>query len=420
MTRSLTLLSVLWLAPLVALAGCAPEVRVDDAALRAARPTSLAVLPFEVAVATPSPRAAAQVEAVRVAVHGRLAGKAWLHLELDEVDRRLARAGLDRARAATASTQLLARVLDVDAVVRGRITGLTHLQGGVVFRQAIEGELRLVDARQGVELARVQHTESSAGGLLLDYSQSLEAVQATIDDSSDLGFVRLAERFAEAVAGEIAALTGKPFVTAPDKFSALSAHDAVVNASAAVRTLAGAAMKIANDVRWHASGPRAGLAEITIPDNEPGSSIMPGKVNPTQCEALTMVAARVFGNDATVAFAGTQGNFQLNVYKPVMLHAALESVELLADALGSFDLRCARGIEPDRERIRANLERSLMLVTALNPHVGYENAARIAQKAHREGTGLREAALALGLVSAADFDRWVDPAAMTRPDGPPG
>ncbi len=167
MTRSLTLLSVLWLAPLVALAGCAPEVRVDDAALRAARPTSLAVLPFEVAVATPSPRAAAQVEAVRVAVHGRLAGKAWLHLELDEVDRRLARAGLDRARAATASTQLLARLLDVDAVVRGRITGLAHLQGGVVFRQAIEGELRLVDARQGVELARVQHTESSAGGLLL-------------------------------------------------------------------------------------------------------------------------------------------------------------------------------------------------------------------------------------------------------------
>jgi fumarate hydratase class II len=225
--------------------------------------------------------------------------------------------------------------------------------------------------------------------------------------------------FAEAVAAEIAALTGKAFVTAPDKFAALSAHDAVVNASAAVRTLAGAAMKVANDVRWHASGPRAGLSEIAIPDNEPGSSIMPGKVNPTQCEALTMVAARVFGNDATVAFAGTQGNFQLNVYKPVMLHAALESVELLADALASFDLRCARGIEPLRGHLRENLERSLMLVTALNPHIGYENAAKIAQKAHREGTSLREAALALGLVSAGDFDRWVDPAAMTRPDRAP-
>jgi fumarate hydratase class II len=180
-----------------------------------------------------------------------------------------------------------------------------------------------------------------------------------------------------------------------------------------VRTLAGAALKIANDVRWHASGPRAGLGEITIPDNEPGSSIMPGKINPTQCEALTMVAARVFGNDATVAFAGTQGNFQLNVYKPVMLFAALESVELLADALASFDLRCARGIEPDRDRIRENVERSLMLVTALNPHIGYENAAKIALHAHRKRTTLKDAAHALGLVDQADFDRLVDPKSMT-------
>ena len=219
--------------------------------------------------------------------------------------------------------------------------------------------------------------------------------------------------FAEAVAGELAVLTGKAFVPAPDKFAALSAHDAVVNASAAVRTLAGAAMKIANDVRWHASGPRAGLGEIAIPDNEPGSSIMPGKVNPTQCEALTMVAVRVFGNDATVAFAGTQGNFQLNVYKPVMLHAALESIELLADALASFDERCARGIEPHRDHIRHNVERSLMLVTALNPHIGYENAAKIAQLAHREGTTLREAAVKLGLVTPEAFDRLVDPGSMT-------
>jgi len=219
--------------------------------------------------------------------------------------------------------------------------------------------------------------------------------------------------WAEAVASELALLTGKPFVPAPDKFAALSAHDAVVNASAAVRTLAGAAMKIANDVRWYASGPRAGLAEIVIPDNEPGSSIMPGKVNPTQSEALTMVAARVFGNDATVAFSGTQGNFQLNVFKPVMLHAALESIELLGDAIASFDERCARGIEPHRANIRDHVANSLMLVTALNPHIGYENAAKIAQLAHKEGTSLREAAAKLGLVEPEKFDRLVDPKSMT-------
>ena len=223
------------------------------------------------------------------------------------------------------------------------------------------------------------------------------------------------ERFGREVAAAIAKETGKPFTEAVNKFAALSAHDAIVNASAAVRTLAIAAMKIANDVRWHASGPRAGLGEIAIPDNEPGSSIMPGKVNPTQSEALTMVCTRVFGNDTTVAFAGSQGNFQLNVYKPVMLHGTLESIELLADALSSFDARCARGIEPIHGNLKANVERSLMLVTALNPHIGYENAAKIALCAHRERTSLREAALKLGLVSAENFDRWVDPKAMTRP-----
>ncbi len=223
-------------------------------------------------------------------------------------------------------------------------------------------------------------------------------------------------RFGELVARKIAQITGKPFTSAPNKFAALSAHDAMVNASASLRTLAGIAMKIANDVRLYASGPRAGVGEITIPDNEPGSSIMPGKINPTQSEALTMVAVQVFGNDTAVAFAGTQGHFQLNVYKPVILHNTLESIELLADALQSFEERCARGIEPNRARIRENLNDSLMLVTALNPHIGYENSAKIAQKAHRDGTSLREAALALGLVSGEDFDRWIDPVAMTRPD----
>ncbi len=221
--------------------------------------------------------------------------------------------------------------------------------------------------------------------------------------------------FGDIVASQIEAATGKPFVSAPNKFAALSAHDAMVNVSASLRTLGGVLMKIANDVRWYASGPRAGIGEITIPDNEPGSSIMPGKINPTQSEALTMVAVQVFGNDAAVAFAGSQGNFQLNVFKPIILHNVLESIELLADSVRSFDVRCARGIEPNRERIHEHVASSLMLVTALNPHIGYENSARIALYAHHHGTTLRDAALKLGLLSAEDFDRWIDPAAMTRP-----
>jgi len=222
-------------------------------------------------------------------------------------------------------------------------------------------------------------------------------------------------RFGAVVARELAAATGRAFFAAPNTFAALSAHDALVTASAALRTLAGALMKIANDVRWYASGPRAGIGEITIPDNEPGSSIMPGKINPTQCEALTQVAVQVFGNDHAVAFAGSQGNFQLNVYKPVMLHNLLESTGLLAEAIRSFDERCARGIAPDTDRIARHVADSLMLVTALNPRIGYENAARIALAAHRNGTSLRAAALDLGLVTAEDFDRWVRPEAMTRP-----
>jgi fumarate hydratase, class II len=174
-------------------------------------------------------------------------------------------------------------------------------------------------------------------------------------------------------------------------------------------------MKIANDVRWHACGPRAGFAELKLPENEPGSSIMPGKINPTQCEALTQVCVQVFGNDAAVAFAGSQGNFQLNVYKPVILHNVLESIQLLAEAARSFDERCAKGIEPNEKRIREHLDNSLMLVTALNPHIGYEKAAQIALKAYREGLTLREAALRLGYVTAEQFDEWVRPEDMTHP-----
>jgi fumarate hydratase, class II len=224
-------------------------------------------------------------------------------------------------------------------------------------------------------------------------------------------------RFGEAAARKISGETGKPFVPAPNKFAALSAHDAMVNISGAIRTLAGALMKIANDVRWYASGPRAGLAEISIPENEPGSSIMPGKINPTQCEALTMVAVQVFGNDHAVAFAGSQGNFQLNVYKPVILHNVLESVQLLADSIRQFNDHCAVGIEPNVKRIREHLEESLMLVTALNPHIGYEKAAQISLKAYREDLTLREAALKLGFLTEQQFDEWVRPEDMTRPLG---
>ena len=221
-------------------------------------------------------------------------------------------------------------------------------------------------------------------------------------------------RFGEVAAAKIAQETGKAFVTAPNKFAALSAHDAVVATSGALRVLAGALMKIANDVRWYASGPRAGLAELSIPENEPGSSIMPGKINPTQCEALTMVAVQVFGNDHAVAFAGSQGNFQLNVFKPVMLHNVLESVALLADGLGAFNDFCAVGIEPNLRRIRQNLDGSLMLVTALNPHIGYEKAAKISLMAYRDDITLREAAIKLG-VAGEDFDAWVRPVEMTKP-----
>ncbi|MDX5445323.1 MAG: class II fumarate hydratase [Zoogloeaceae bacterium] len=223
-------------------------------------------------------------------------------------------------------------------------------------------------------------------------------------------------RFGQQCATELETLTGHAFRSADNRFAQLAAHDALVNVSAALRTLAGALFKMANDVRWLASGPRTGIAELLIPENEPGSSIMPGKVNPTQAEALTMVCARVFGNDATVAFAGTQGNFQLNVYKPVMAHGVLESLQLLGDAAASFDAHCARGIDADRARIADLLSRNLMLVTALNRHIGYDRAAEIAKKAHKEGSTLKEAALALGYVSAEDFDRWVDALAMTRPD----
>jgi fumarate hydratase, class II len=221
--------------------------------------------------------------------------------------------------------------------------------------------------------------------------------------------------FAERAAAKIAGLTGLPFKSHPNKFAALSAHDELVFASGALKTLGASLMKIANDIRWLASGPRAGLGELTLPENEPGSSIMPGKVNPTQSEAVTMVAVQVFGNDAAIGFAGSQGNFELNVFKPMIIHNFLHSVRLLTDACRSFGDHCVNGMEVDFQRIEQYVKNTLMVVTALNPRIGYDKAAEIAKKAHKERTSLREAALKLGYLSEKEFDEIVRPENMTHP-----
>ncbi len=221
--------------------------------------------------------------------------------------------------------------------------------------------------------------------------------------------------FADKAAAKIAELTGLPFVAHQNKFAALSAHDEIVFASGGLKTLAASLMKIANDVRWLASGPRCGLGELSLPENEPGSSIMPGKVNPTQSEAITMVAVQVFGNDAAIGFAGSQGNFELNVFKPVMIHNLLHSIRLLHDASRGFVEFCVNGIELNRPQIDEYLQDSLMLVTALNEHIGYDNASKIAKNAHKKGTSLKESALELGLLTSEQFDEWVIPVNMTHP-----
>ncbi|UWX95183.1 class II fumarate hydratase [Enterobacter mori] len=218
--------------------------------------------------------------------------------------------------------------------------------------------------------------------------------------------------YAVRVAEELANITGQPFVTAPNKFEALATCDALVHTHGALKGLAASLMKIANDVRWLASGPRCGIGEISIPENEPGSSIMPGKVNPTQCEAMTMLCCQVMGNDVAVNLGGASGNFELNVYRPMVIHNVLQSIRLLADGMESFNEHCAVGIEPNRERISQLLNESLMLVTALNTHIGYDKAAEIAKKAHKEGLTLKASALALGYLTEAEFDAWVRPEAM--------
>jgi fumarate hydratase class II len=278
--------------------------------------------------------------------------------------------------------------------------GRTHLQDAtpITLGQEIGGWVAQLDYC----LAEVRHAEQG----LYELAIGGTAVGTGLNAHPQFGDLA-AKYFAEE--------TGFPFVSAANKFAALSAHDALVTTSASLRTLAGALMKMANDVRWLASGPRNGIGEITIPENEPGSSIMPGKVNPTQSEALTMVAVQVFGNDAAVAFGGSQGNFQLNVFKPVMVHNVLISIQLLGDACSAFNDNCAVGILPNYERIQANLDTNLMQVTALNRHIGYDRAAAIAKYAHKNGLSLREAATGYGEVADEDFTNWVKPIEMTRP-----
>jgi fumarate hydratase, class II len=278
--------------------------------------------------------------------------------------------------------------------------GRTHLQDAtpLTLGQEISGWVAQIDyAIAAIKATLPQLKELALGGT---------AVGTGLNAHPD---------YAVTVAGEIAALTGHDFVTGPNKFALLAGHDAFVGTSGALKQLAVAFMKIANDVRWLASGPRSGLGEITIPENEPGSSIMPGKVNPTQSEAMTMVVAQVMGNDAAIGFAASQGNFELNVFKPVIAYNILQSIRLLADSAKSFNDNCAIGIEPDRKRIKQLVDQSLMLVTALNRKIGYDNAAKIAKTAHKNGSTLRETAIELGLLTGEEFDAEVKPEQMVGP-----
>ncbi len=312
------------------------------------------------------------------------------------------------AAATVVRDQLLPAVRGLRDVLAGKAAefedvvkiGRTHLQDAtpLTLGQEFSGYVQALDD----DLARIE--------------ASLPGLRALAIGGTAVGTgLNSHPEFAERTAAKIAELTGQAFTSAPNKFTALSAHSEFVFASGALKSLACTVMKVANDVRWLASGPRCGLGELTIPENEPGSSIMPGKVNPTQCESLTMVAVQVMGNDAAIGIAGSQGNFELNVYKPVIVFNFLNSVRLLADGCRSFTEHCAVGIEPNREKIAEYVADSLMLVTALNPHIGYDKSAQIAKKAHQDRSSLKEAAVELGFLSGEEFDEWVNPRAMTTP-----
>jgi fumarate hydratase class II len=308
----------------------------------------------------------------------------------------------------TIESELLARVKGLRDTLAGKAAayknivkiGRTHLQDAtpLTLGQEISGWVAQLDnAIKSIGSALPQLREIALGGTAVG-----TGLNAPIG-------------YAELVAVKISELSGHGFVSAPNKFAALASHDAFVSTSGALKQLAAACMKLANDVRWLASGPRSGIGELLIPENEPGSSIMPGKVNPTQCEALTMVCCQVFGNDATIGFAASQGNFELNVFKPVLAYNLLQSIRLLADACASFNMHCAEGIEPQRATIDRHVRNSLMLVTALSPKLGYDNAAKVAKRALESGGTLRQAVQDLGLLSGEEFDEIVQPAAMVGP-----
>ncbi|MEO1747052.1 MAG: class II fumarate hydratase [Pseudomonadota bacterium] len=302
------------------------------------------------------------------------------------------------------------------------LPGLKHLHAALVAKQE--------EFKDIIKIGRT-HTQDATpltlgqefSGYAHQVAMGIKRVEETVDGLYELAQggtavgtgLNSVEGFAEDFAAAVADITGLPFRTAPNKFEALAAHDAYVYAHGALNTVAASLFKIANDVRLLGSGPRSGLGELSLPENEPGSSIMPGKVNPTQCESMTMVCAQVMGNHTTVSFAGSQGHFELNVYNPVMGYCMLQSIKLLGDAAISFTDRCVSGITANEDNIKALMERSLMLVTALNPHIGYDNATKIAKAAHKNGTTLKEEALNLGLLSAEDFDRYVRPELMIGP-----
>ena len=313
------------------------------------------------------------------------------------------------------------------------IAAVEAIEGYLVDRVMLLRDTLADKSKQFMDVVKIGRTHlqdatpltlgQEMSGWVAQLDLALKAIRATLPQLYELALGGTAvgtglnahPKYGETVAAEIATLTGRPFVTAPNKFAVMAGHDAFVSSSGALKQLAAALMKIANDVRWLASGPRSGLGEIVIPENEPGSSIMPGKVNPTQSEAMTMVAVQVMGNDAAIGFAASQGNFELNVFKPVIAYNFLQSVRLLADAAKSFNDHCAIGIEPDRDRIKQLVDQSLMLVTALNRKIGYDNAAKIAKNAHKKRLTLKESALELGLLTAEEFDAEVKPENMVGP-----
>ena len=326
---------------------------------------------------------------------------------------------VNRAQSSNDSFPTAMHIAAARAVQHELLPALAELTGGLAEQAARHGRLVKTGRTHLMDATPITFgQELSAFVAQLDYAErairaALPAVCELAQGGTAVGTgLNAPPGFGEAMAAELAALSGLALVSAPNKFAALSGHEPLTSLSGALKTLAVALMKIANDLRLLGSGPRGGLAEVRLPANEPGSSIMPGKVNPTQCEALSMLACQVLGNDVAIGFAASQGHLQLNVFKPVIIHNLLQSIRLLADGCRNFQQHCVAGLEPDAEQMAAHLERGLMLVTALNPHIGYDKAAQIAKKAYAEGTTLRAAALALGFVTDAQFDAWVRPQDM--------